>query len=158
MTRLTVPRPGPALALGLALALAGLAGCQGQSGDPMTIAPVPPQGHVQGAVLPARAGGYSALGQAPVADQLSATYVLDTDAAILAQVALDPTFDYAVTPLGQDQWFGQSRCGVLDRNQDDLQMACITPLVDGVLTVVGVTAQTAEELSQLANAVVSTLP
>jgi hypothetical protein len=108
--------------------------------------------------LPGRVAGYSVLGSLPAPDQLSATYARDADTAALAVVTLDRLPDYAKTPLGQDEWFGQSRCGILDRKDEDRQAACITPLIDGVLTVVGTTAQTAEELSVLANAVVEILP
>ncbi|MDR1807312.1 MAG: hypothetical protein LBR33_05270 [Propionibacteriaceae bacterium] len=140
--------------------VAALAGCaSGQSGDPMTVAPVPPIGHVQGATLPRQVAGYSVLGGLPKAGQLEATYALDTDGTALAVVTLTEDRAHLQTPLVDDAWIGQSRCGVLDELDDDLaQAACITPLVDGVLTVVGTAVQTPEDLAVLANAVAAGLP
>jgi len=124
----------------------------------MTIAPLSPIGHVAGATLPRQAAGYTALGSLPAPGQHQATYAFDKDDSRMAVATLwgDPT--YQGTPLGGDRWYAQSRCGTLDKIDERTQTACVTPLVDGVLTVVGTTAQTPEELAALANALVAALP
>jgi hypothetical protein len=145
--------------VGLAILGLALAGCSRQApGDPLTVAPLAPVGHVTGATLPRQAAGYTALGSLPAPGQLQATYALDTDTAQLAVVTLSTDSTYGETPLDEGRWFAQSRCGGLDEIDDARQNACLAPLVDGVLTVVGTTVQTPEELAGLANAIVAALP
>jgi len=142
-------------AAGLAFALAGCS--QAEPGDPMTSPPLVPVGRMAGATLPRQAAGYTALGSLPVAGQLQATYTLDSDNTQLAVVTLASDQSFAATPLGADQWFDHSRCGALDELESATQNACVTPLADGVMTVVG-TAQTPAQLAELANAIVDDLP
>ncbi|MDR0990312.1 MAG: hypothetical protein LBL92_02975 [Propionibacteriaceae bacterium] len=140
-------------------ALLGLTACSDdEPTDPMTVAPLAPIGQVDDAILPRQIAGYSVLGSWPTMGQLEATYARDDDPAALAVVALSTDRAQLATPLGEDQWFGQSRCGVLDEVDNVTQAACITPLTDGVMTVVGGSVQTPSDLSQLANAIVETLP
>jgi hypothetical protein len=148
-------------ALALAL-LAGftLAACaeDEETGDPMTVAPVAPQGRIAGATLPRQASGYSVMGSLPAPGQVTATYALDADTSVLAVVTLSVDRSLEATPLTDDAWYGQSRCGVLEDLGDGLaQPACIAPLTDGLLTVVG-TLQAPADLAQFANAVVAALP
>jgi hypothetical protein len=142
-----------------ALVCGGLAGCGGDdSSDPMTIPPSAPSGHVAGATLPRQAGGYSVLGNLPASGQLTATYALDTDLAVVAVVTLWQDDAQGATPLTDDQWYGPARCGILDQIDEVQQAACIVPLVDGVMTVVGSATQTPEDLAGLAQAIRDTLP
>jgi hypothetical protein len=142
--------------LGLALA-----GCTDDEAEiSPTVPPTPPTRHVAAAVLPPRAAGYTVLGSFPVSGQLEATYALDTDPAALAVVRL--TVDQAVgeTTFDDDAWYGPSRCGLFDSSAaaDAQQAGGVVPLVDGILTVVGTTVQSPEELSALATAVYEALP
>ena len=136
-----------------------MAGCtRTDPGDPMTSPPLVPVGHVVGATLPRQAAGYTALGSLPAPGQLQVTYALDSDTAQLAVVTLSTDPAFTATPLTDDHWFDHSRCGGLDQIDDKAQNACVTPLADGVMTVVGTTVQTPEQLAALANAVVAVLP
>jgi hypothetical protein len=147
--------------LGLALfgGLFALGGCSSDdSTDLSTVPPVTPTHHMAGATLPRQAAGYSVLGALPVADQTTATYALDADSSALAVVTLWRDDAQARTYLDDSQWYGGARCGVLDELDEVTQAACIAPLADGVLTVVGSAIQTPAELAELAQAILAVLP
>jgi hypothetical protein len=102
------------------------------------------------------------LGGSPGAGLAPTTYARDSQPLDLAVVTYDASGASGVTELTKQQWYGASRCGVLwtsDSNSTPAptQVACITPLADGVMTVVSGGAQTVEDLAGLANAVYDAL-
>ncbi|MDR0847765.1 MAG: hypothetical protein LBN10_01770 [Propionibacteriaceae bacterium] len=147
--------------LGAAFVLV-LAGCGGDPGPDPTVPPQAPSHSIAGSTLPAKVSAYTALGSAPRATDITATYAADTDPLNLAVVSFDATGDFGTTYLTDQVWYGMSRCGILwrgDSNQTPRveQAACITVLTDGVMTTVAGGRQTPEELSVLANAIHSQL-
>jgi hypothetical protein len=120
---------------------------------------VAPTHRIEGSVLPAKAAGYSALGDKPVAQQTTATYGQDLVPLNIAVVTFYPaSAGMGTTQLGGQQWYGTSRCGTLWTGDSKAtprptQSACITSLLDGVMTTVSGGTQTPEELSRLANAI-----
>jgi hypothetical protein len=112
--------------------------------------------------LPRQVDGYTALGGAPAIGQTITTYARDSQPLDLAVVTYDAEGTSGETELAKQQWYGASRCGVLwtsDSNSTPAptQVACITPLVDGVMTVVSGGAQTVEDMAGLANAISDSL-
>ncbi|MDR1450194.1 MAG: hypothetical protein LBI84_08365 [Propionibacteriaceae bacterium] len=138
----------------------GLAGCSGESEPAAAVPPTPPVHRLAGAVLPAQAAGYTALGDFPVSGQTEATYVLNSDPFALAVVTVTDDPEVGETTFDADGWFGASHCGLFDAgaSEDSQQAGCVVPLVDGFLTVVGSNAQSPEQLSELANALYEALP
>ncbi len=139
-----------------------LAGCTQETGPNPTVPPIRPTHQISGSVLPVKAGGYTVLGQAPVAGQTTATYVRDTTVLDLAVATFDETGDLGQVSLDEQQWYGASRCGILWQRDSDatdapMQAACVTVLADGVMTTVAGGSQSAAELSELANAIYATL-
>jgi len=139
-----------------------LAGCTTpQTTDP-TIPPYLPDHTIAGSVLPAKVAGYTALGSTPVAQQMSVTYARDIEHKDLAVVTFDPSGDLGKAVLTNQQWYGVSRCGIMwqgDPKQTPrpTQAACVTVLVDGVMTTVSGGTQTPDDLAELANAIYKTL-
>jgi hypothetical protein len=145
----------------LALAAgAGLAGCSGGGEAAPSGPPTPPTHRLAGAVLPAQVAGYTALGDFPVTGQTEATYAHDGDPLALAVVTLTTDLVFAETTFEADDWFGASHCGLFDADAEEgeRQAGCVTPLADGVLTVVGSNVQSPDELGHLANAIYESLP
>jgi hypothetical protein len=139
-----------------------MAGCTHQQGPDPTIPPVAPSRQVAGSTLPARAGGYTAMGSAPATAQTSATYARDADPSDLVVITLDANGHFGTAEFDDQQWYGASRCGTLWKGDPDAtprptQMACVTVLTDGVMTSVSAGKQTAAELAELANAIYSVL-
>ena len=140
-----------------------LAGCgQKDDGVDPTIPPYLPDHQIAGSTLPGKIAGYTALGAAPVAQQMSATYARDTQPLDLVVVTFDPSGDFGTVSLSNQQWYGVSRCGIMwkgDAKQtpQPTQSACVTVLVDGVMTTVSGGEQTPDDLAGLANAIYKTL-
>ncbi|MDR0782589.1 MAG: hypothetical protein LBE83_02370 [Propionibacteriaceae bacterium] len=142
----------------IAVLVLGLTGCSKDTGPDPTIPPMVPTQQIIGSILPAQVAGYSALGSAPVLNQMQATYAKDSKPLELAVVTLDLAGTFRAAKLDDQQWYGPSRCGLLWEGDSDItplpqQVACITPLIDGVMTTVSGGTQTAYELSELANAI-----
>ena len=147
-------RKSVVIVVGLCL-LGGLAGCT-RSADPSpTNPPVAPTHKIEGSVLPASVAGYTVLGAAPVAGQLEATYTRNSVPLDLAVVTFDPTGEYGKTELGDQQWYGTSRCGALGRADagKTQQWACVTVLTDGVMTTLSGGNQMVSDMVQLAEAI-----
>jgi hypothetical protein len=139
---------------------ATLTGCSDDEvGDPSTVPPTPPTQRLAGVILPSQVAGYTVLGTFPVSGQTEATYALDADSLALAVVTLTTDLSFGQTTLEDDGWYGASHCGLFDADapEGSQQAMCVTPLVDGVLTVVGSTVQSPVELSALANAIYARL-
>ena len=138
-----------------------LSGCSSEEPDLYT-PPQAPSHSIAGSTLPTKVSGYTALGSAPTPTDTSATYAADSNPQNIAVVAFDASGEFGQTPLTDQVWYGMSRCGILwkgDVNQTPRvqQAACVTALIDGVMTTVGSGDQTPEELSVLANAIHSQL-
>ncbi len=151
---------GAGLAAGLLACL--LVGCTPDEGPDPTIPPLTPTHQIAGSVLPAKAGGYTVMGDLPEAGQATATYVRDTQPLDLAVVTFDPSGEMGQALFGDQQWYGASRCGLLwegdpEATPQPMQAACVTVLTDGVMTTVSGGSQSASDLSELANAIYATL-
>jgi len=139
-----------------------LVGCSGDSQPNPTVPPQEPTHRIAGSQLPDSVGGYTAMGKPPKAEQLTATYVNDNQPLDLVVVTLDPSGEYGLVELGDQQWYGTSRCGILWKGDPKStprtqQVACITPLIDGVMTLVSGGTQSVEDIAQLATAMTETL-
>jgi len=150
------------LSLVIGIALLCLAGCSQPEGPDPTIPPYLPDHQIAGSTLPAKVGGYTALGSIPAPQQMSVTYARDTKPDDLAVVTFDPTGEFGQVSLSNQQWYGLSRCGILwkgDAKQtpQPTQVACVTVLTDGVMTTVSGDEQTPDDLAGLANAIYKTL-
>jgi hypothetical protein len=137
---------------------ATLMGCTSEPEIDPTVPPQTPTHQLAGSVLPNRVAGYTAQGQAPVAGQSEVTYASDADSFQLAVVTLGVDQSYAKTELTNSSWYGLSRCGVLWTGSSKVtprptQAACITHLVDGLMTSVSGGNQSPSELADLANAI-----
>ena len=147
----------PAHWIGTVLLLAVLAGCTTDEGPDPTVPPVAPNHQIAGSVLPGSVAGYTVMGSAPTADQLTATYSRDAQPLDLVVVTLDPSGESGRVKLSGQQWYGTSRCGVLwtgdpKATPQPQQVACVTVLTDGVMAMVSGGDQTAEDLAALATA------
>ncbi|MDR1213215.1 MAG: hypothetical protein LBK54_03870 [Propionibacteriaceae bacterium] len=131
-----------------------LAGCSSEPpADPSTWPGNQASQRLAGAVLPSRVAGFSALGPTPAPGLLSVTYTRDTAPFDLVVVTLTGSSDQRDTGLGDSAWYGVSRCGWLDRSAH--QAACVSALLDGLMTSVGAGEIDPPELAGLANAILS---
>jgi hypothetical protein len=132
-------------------------GCTSKPTTDPTIPPFEPVHKIDGSVWPKTTAGYTLLGGEPTSGQVSATYARDTAPLDLAVATFDPTGEFGQTKLSGQQWYGASRCGTIWEGDSSvtpqpIQAACITVLLDGVMTTVAGGDQTPSDLAALANA------
>ncbi|MDR1386661.1 MAG: hypothetical protein LBJ44_03530 [Propionibacteriaceae bacterium] len=140
------------LAAAVLVGLTLVTGCSsGTPDDPSTWPGWQASHRRAGSVLPLKVAGFSALGATPGPAQDSVTYTRDTNPFDLVVVTLSADLDQTEVQLSEAVWYGVSRCGWLDRSAQ--QSACVSVLLDGLMTAVGSGEVDPPGLANLANAI-----